>query len=131
MNFGALKLGPGSSNYSCTHAHTHTHTHTKHTYMHSSGGSKGGSKFYNFMQFLGKFGKIVCWRPPPWELAPPPRGNHGSATALTWKPSVCANTWCGFGVSYRVRTPASLVFTVLPSTARDNCKIKHSQNKIQ
>ena len=35
----------------------------------------------NFMQFLGKFGKIVCWRPPPGELAPPPRGNPGSATA--------------------------------------------------
>ena len=34
----------------------------------------------NFMQFLGKFGKFVCWRPPPGELAPPPRGNPGSAT---------------------------------------------------
>ena len=32
------------------------------------------------MQFLGKFGKIVCWRPPPGELAPPPRGNPGSTT---------------------------------------------------
>ena len=30
--------------------------------------------------FLAKFGKIVCWRPP-GELAPPPRGNPGSATA--------------------------------------------------
>ena len=28
----------------------------------------------------GIFGKIVCWRPP-GELAPPPRGNNGSATA--------------------------------------------------
>ena len=34
----------------------------------------GGPNSFNFMQFLGKFGKIVCWRPP-WELAPPPRGN--------------------------------------------------------
>ena len=26
------------------------------------------------MQFLGKFGKIICWRPPlPGELVPPPR----------------------------------------------------------
>ena len=31
------------------------------------------------MQFLGKFGRIVCWRPP-GELAPPPWGNPGSAT---------------------------------------------------
>ena len=39
-----------------------------------------GPNSFNFMQFLGKFGKIVCWRPPPRELAPPPRGNPGSAT---------------------------------------------------
>ena len=32
------------------------------------------------MQFLGKIDKFVCWRPP-GELAPPPRGNPGSATA--------------------------------------------------
>ena len=40
----------------------------------TSGGSKGGARdprppgglhSFNFMQFLGKFGKIVCWRPPP------------------------------------------------------------------
>ena len=30
---------------------------------------------FNFMQFSGNFGKIVCWRPPP-------RGNPGSATEL-------------------------------------------------
>ena len=38
----------------------------------------------NFMQFLRKFGKIVCCRPPlphPRGLAPPPEGNPGSATA--------------------------------------------------
>ena len=39
----------------------------------------GGPNSFNFMQFLGKFGKIVCWRPP-GELAPPPRGNPRSAT---------------------------------------------------
>ena len=38
-----------------------------------------GPNSFNFVQFLGKFGKIVCWRPP-GELAPPPRGNPGSAT---------------------------------------------------
>ena len=36
---------------------------------------------FNFMQFLGKFGKIVRWRPP-GELAPLPRGNPGSATGM-------------------------------------------------
>ena len=64
----------------------------KKTSPHSvrSGGSKGDTKdarpplpggpnSFNFMQFLGKFGKIVCWRPLR-ELAPPPRGNTGSAT---------------------------------------------------
>ena len=53
----------------------------------TSGGSKGaqgvhapwGPNSFNFMQFLGKFGKFLCWRPP-GKLAPPPRGNPGSAT---------------------------------------------------
>ena len=40
----------------------------------------GGPNSFNFMQFLGNFGEIVCWRPPPGELAPPPRGNPRSAT---------------------------------------------------
>ena len=39
----------------------------------------GGPNSFNFMQFLGKFDKFLCWRPP-GELAPPPRGNPGSAT---------------------------------------------------
>ena len=43
----------------------------------------GGPNSFNFMQLLGKFGKIVCWRPPPGELAPPTQGNPGSATALS------------------------------------------------
>ena len=55
----------------------------------TSGGSKGGTRdsplpggpnSFNFMQFLGKFGKILCWCPPR-ELANPSRGNPGSATA--------------------------------------------------
>ena len=40
-----------------------------------------GPNSFNFMQFLGKFGKIVCWHPP-GELAPPLPGNPGSATDL-------------------------------------------------
>ena len=50
-----------------------------------SGGSRGGGaredgvpNSFNFMQFLGKFGKIVCWRPP-GELARPLPGSPGSA----------------------------------------------------
>ena len=39
----------------------------------------GGPSSFNFMQFWGNFGKIVCC-PPPGDLAPPPRGNPGSAT---------------------------------------------------
>ena len=58
-----------------------------------SGGSKRGCEgcmppppprhpnSFNFMQFLGNFGKIICWRPPR-ELAPPPRGNPGSTTGI-------------------------------------------------
>ena len=55
-----------------------------------SGGSKGGAQgmspppgpnSFNFMQFSGKYIKIICWRPP-GELAPPPGGNPGSATGL-------------------------------------------------
>ena len=41
-----------------------------------------GPNSFNFMQFLGKFGEIVCWRPP-GELVPPPQGNPGSATEHT------------------------------------------------
>ena len=39
----------------------------------------GDPNSFNFMQVLGKYGKIVCWCPP-GELVPPPRGNPGSAT---------------------------------------------------
>ena len=58
------------------------------TYTETSGRSKGGHEgrappggpnSFNFMQFWGKYGKIVCWCPP-GELAPPPRGNPGSTT---------------------------------------------------
>ena len=54
------------------------------------GGSRGGAQgrappplgqiFFIFMQFFGKIGQIVCWRPPPLGLAPPRLGNPGSAT---------------------------------------------------
>ena len=56
-----------------------------------SGGSKGGREgrtppplrpnSFNFMQFLGEFGKIACSRPPPLGgFTPPPWGNPGSVT---------------------------------------------------
>ena len=43
------------------------------------GAPLAGPNSLNFMQFLGKFGKIVRW-PSLGELALPPRGNPGSAT---------------------------------------------------
>ena len=49
-----------------------------------SGGSKGGREgrtppplrpnSFNFMQFLGEFGKIACSRPPLGGFTPPPLG---------------------------------------------------------
>ena len=53
-----------------------------------------GPNSFNFMQFLGKFGKIVCWQSYVGtilgELAPPPRGNPGSATEwVTYSVSNC------------------------------------------
>ena len=61
----------------------------EHLFFVISGGSKGargtrapspGSpNSFNFMQFLGKFCKIVSWRPP-WGVGAPPRGNPGSTT---------------------------------------------------
>ena len=53
----------------------------------------GGPNSFNFMQFLGKFGKIVCWRSP-GELAPPPRGNRGSATGLCLRGDICPGGLC-------------------------------------
>ena len=53
-----------------------------------SGGFKGSARgapppgcpnSFDFMQFSGKSGKIVCWRPP-WEVGAP-WGNPGSAAA--------------------------------------------------
>ena len=33
-----------------------------------------GPNSFNFMQFWGKFGTILCWRPPPGKLEPPSSG---------------------------------------------------------
>ena len=38
----------------------------------------GRPNSFDFMQFSGKFGKIVCWRPP-WGVGTPTWGNPGSA----------------------------------------------------
>ena len=46
-------------------------------------GRPRGPNFFNSMQFLGNFGKIVCWCPPLLGgLTLPPRGNPGSATVI-------------------------------------------------
>ena len=42
----------------------------------------------NFMHFLGIFGKILCCRPALGGLAPPPRGNPGSATDIPIRSNV-------------------------------------------
>ena len=51
--------------------------------LRGTGGTPPGPNSFNFMQFWGKFGKIICWRPPPLsgELVPPPRGNPGATSA--------------------------------------------------
>ena len=39
-----------------------------------------GPKFFQFHAVFGKIWQYCMLAPPPRELAPPPRGNHGSAT---------------------------------------------------
>ena len=60
--------------------------HSNHSSFTISGGFRGGAggahlpgcpNSFDFMQFLGQFGKIVCWRPP-WGFGAPWR-NPGSA----------------------------------------------------
>ena len=36
----------------------------------------GGANSFNFMHFLGKFGKIICWRPHLGEILDPPLLKH-------------------------------------------------------
>ena len=67
---------------------------TDHINIHSGGyrGAQGATppppppgrpNSFDFMQFSGKFGKIVCWRS--WGVgAPPPRGNPGSVADSVW-----------------------------------------------
>ena len=72
----------------------------------TSGRSKGvvpppptDQNFLNFMQFLGKSGKFVCWRPlPPRRSAFPPMGNPVSAPVypfLSSCPSSILTTFVG------------------------------------
>ena len=46
-----------------------------------------GPNSFNFMQFLGKFGKIKCWRPPPESWRP----LHGEILdpPLQWEGYLC------------------------------------------
>ena len=50
--------------------------------------------FFIFVQFSGKIGQIIGWRPPLLGLAPPPLGNPGSATANVKKST--AGLWKRF-----------------------------------
>ena len=48
------------------------------------GASLPDQNYFNFMKFLGKYGKFVCWCPP-GGLASPPMGNPGSVPAVWLK----------------------------------------------
>ena len=48
----------------------------------------GGPKFFQFHAVFGKIGQNRMLAPPPEELAPPPRGNPGSASGNNPKPAV-------------------------------------------
>ena len=84
-----------------------------------------GPNSFNFMQFLGNFGKIVCWCPP-GELAPPPRGNPGSATGMLTA-AVAISGGClpgGGGVCLEVSVEGCLPRGCTPPVNRngDRCK---------
>ena len=49
----------------------------------------GGQSFLNFMQFFGKFDKIICWCSR--RVGAPPTGNLGSALSIQLKVLECAN----------------------------------------
>ena len=53
-----------------------------------------GAKISSFScSFRRKLTKIIGWRPPQ-ELAPPPRGNPGSATAIAWSRPIAMHSHC-------------------------------------
>ena len=51
--------------------------------------SSGGPNSFNFMQFLGKFGKIICWRP--WGVGAPSSGKSWICHWLYFLFGPCAN----------------------------------------
>ena len=60
----------------------------------SQGGARdasppGGPNSFNFMQFLGNFGKIVCWRPLLGEILDPPLILVGQSFASPGIPQTC------------------------------------------
>ena len=57
----------------------------------------GWPNSFDFMQFSGKFGKIICWLPPP----PPPHGELApQAGEILDPPVVSIHTWGGGGGDY-------------------------------
>ena len=69
--------------------------------------------FLNFMQFFGKFDKIICWRLPEG-LVPPPTGNPGSAPAILIQMSkylvICTcDVWSSKTENQQHEHPASVV----------------------
>ena len=61
------------------------------------------------MQFFGKFDKIVCWRPRPTGLAPPPTGNPGSAQRLKYLP--CSHLCLSNHIYRPQRSWAKVIFS--------------------
>ena len=93
IKLGHCKCGTETVNiFTCGHTPV-ADLHTK--ILDVSPPPSRGPNSFNFIQFLGTLGKIVCWRP--YEgLAPPPRGNPGFATAhITIQPDIskCYIMW--------------------------------------
>ena len=91
-----------------------------------------GPNSFNFMQFLGKIGKIVCWRPP-GEFVHPPRGNPGSATVCSTDdlPIRCSNgqhTFLGILGMSKALVYSRLLETQGYSLVGDSCTLVSSDS---
>ena len=77
-----LRVPPWGDNFLCKASKIDNISHFSGRSKGAGGTTPGGPNSFNFVQFLGKFGKIVCLCAHPESWRPPPRGNPGSATAF-------------------------------------------------
>ena len=93
--------------------------------LEGSGGFRGrlrrappptAQNFLDFMQFFGKFDKIVCWRPPRGS-APPPTGNPGSAPGGVYVKGACMQERCPLKWAVRILLECTLFGMILLKTA--------------